>query len=90
MWQEEEFFYKINRELIDQNRMDQSRARQMAAMEQLKCPKCFSQMKESYIGKIWVNRCLKCKGVFFEAKEFEALTSVKEHGLFFKMIKNSF
>ena len=86
--QEEEFFYKLNRELIDRNRMEQDRRMRLAHV--IKCPKCDQLMKEHQISNIKFNRCLQCQGVFFNASEFETLQASREHSRFFNLIKKLF
>ena len=58
-------------------RLDAERAKAQAAQQKaahwMRCPKCGSQMKEVAIGKVLVDQCGSCGGVYFDAGEFEAL-----------------
>ena len=85
--QEEEYFFKLNKELIEKRRRDldaERNARQ--AIEQLKahwlkCPKCGANMSETDLHGIKVDRCGQCQGVYFDQGELELLLqSQQPHG----------
>ncbi len=50
--QEEEYFYKLNRELIDRKRALQDQNR-MPRVGEVKCPKCGGEMKENQIFQLF-------------------------------------
>lgn len=84
--QEEEYFYKLNRELIDQNK----RERDKKNIQPIKCPRCGEAMSENLISQIKVDRCTRCQGIFFDAGEFETLMASREHGRFFSLSRKFF
>ena len=88
--QEEEYFYKLNRELIDRNRRAQDKVRNVLGHDQMKCPKCNGAMKENQVSGINVSRCAQCQGVFFDAPEFDTLMATREHGRFHQLLKKLF
>ena len=63
-------------------RLDAERAKALAASEKaahwMRCPKCGSQMKEVALGKVLVDQCGSCGGVYFDAGEFEALAKQQQ------------
>lgn len=89
--QEDAYFYKINRELIDQRRslIDQKKSEdQMIKAEKSSwiCPKCGGQMSEGFVSNIIVERCNQCHGIFFDAEEFLTFTQAKEHKSFLEQL----
>jgi Zn-finger nucleic acid-binding protein len=80
---EEEYFYRINREIINNRRryLDEKRAEQKSESSQasywMKCPKCGNQMKEMSISNIYADQCTRCQGIFFDHAEFETFLESK-------------
>lgn len=81
---EEEYFYRLNAELIERNRrrLDEQR-RQQEAQEQKKahwmmCPKCGSQLRESQYFNVKADICGSCSGVFLDKGELEQILAA--HG----------
>jgi uncharacterized protein len=58
-------------------KLDAERAAAQAAQQKaahwMRCPKCGSQMKEVTVGKVVIDQCGTCGGVYFDRGEFEAL-----------------
>ena len=90
---EEEFFYKLNRDLIEKKRVELDRDRkanqktQSQAPHWLTCPKCGSDLKEIELLGIKIDRCAGCQGTFLDRGELELLIEAKEHTGFFKRLK---
>ncbi len=72
---EEEYFYKKNKELIEKmrERYNAERAIREAQEKQktywMKCPKCGSDLKETELLGIKVDRCTGCDGIYFDKGE---------------------
>lgn len=64
--QEELYFEKKNRELIE-------RRRHQHRTTDWHCPKCGGQMEERSVMSVTVERCVECHGVFFDEREFNLL-----------------
>jgi len=43
----------------------------------MNCPKCAAAMESITVGDIDVDRCVGCKGIWFDAREYEKLKDVK-------------
>lgn len=82
--QEEEYFYKKNKELIENLRKqrDVERAAQEAQTKKpahwMKCPKCGSDLEEVEYLRIKVDRCNNCSGIFFDKGELDILLQAQE------------
>jgi uncharacterized protein len=48
--------------------------------ERLHCPKCAAAMEQVSFGGTTVDRCVSCKGIWFDASEHERLKSVEGAG----------
>ena len=76
---EEEYFFQLNKELIEQNRMelDQQRheqeRRERGKAHWLKCPKCGSNLREKTLLGLTGDLCESCGGVFFDRAELNRL-----------------
>jgi len=93
---EEDYFYHLNRRLIEQRRkqLDVGRRRQQADQEKnshwMKCPKCGSSLKDSNILGIYVEQCPDCGGVFMDQGEIETLLEAKRSRTFLNRLKRLF
>jgi len=94
---EEEYFYKMNKELIEQNRtrLDSERKEREALQQKtqhwMRCPKCGDSMSEMEMTGIMVDKCKACGGVYFDSGELELfLKSSKPEGLFDSLKKKLF
>ncbi|MEO5968737.1 MAG: zf-TFIIB domain-containing protein [Bdellovibrionia bacterium] len=91
---EEEYFYRINQELIKNRRkqLDEKRVERRdsdsAAAYWMKCPKCGNQMKEINFSGIHSEECTVCHGIFFDQGEFETLLEAKRPKHFLKGLLN--
>ena len=79
--QEDEYFVRKERELLEKMKAKQQAEAQQAAKEaaELKCPRCGAPMKESTFQKIVIDQCTACNGVWLDAGEIEQVAA-KEGG----------
>ena len=86
------YFYKQNRELIEEFRekLDHQRrlrtAEQEKAVHWMKCPKCGHDLHETDMGGVLVDLCGTCGGLFLDKGELELLKAAKDHTSFFKLM----
>jgi len=88
---EEEYFYKMNKELIEKKRKEQP-AKQLneASPHWMKCPKCSATMTETELAGIKVDQCGGCRGIYFDHGELEILIESKEPKGFLGAMKRLF
>jgi uncharacterized protein len=76
---EDEYFAKVNAELLRAQRakLDEERARaEREARKQacfMKCPKCGGELREETHGPLKIDRCADCTGVWLDPGELELL-----------------
>ena len=89
---EEEYFYKLNKELIDKKRMEIMAKQSHGARPPnwMKCPKCEGTMVEVELAGIKVDQCGICHGIYFDHGELEILTESKEPKGFIGAMKRVF
>jgi Zn-finger nucleic acid-binding protein len=93
---EEEYFYKLNKELIERKRkeLDASRVEQqgkeLKEKHWMRCPKCGQAMEEINLSGIMVDRCNACQGVYLDKGELELLLEAKEPRGFLSGLKTWF
>ena len=85
---EEEYFYRINKELIDKKRREFSAQQSGEALENrdphwMKCPKCGKEMAEVELAGIKIDQCGGCRGIYFDHGELEILMESQEPKGFF-------
>jgi hypothetical protein len=87
--QEEEYFYKLNQELIERNRAKASQAKETDDRPDswMKCPKCGGQMEEIDLAGIDIDKCQDCQGVYFDNGELDILLKSKERGGFLGLLQ---
>jgi hypothetical protein len=80
---EEEYFAKLNAELIKERRaaLDQARAQSERRAHYMKCPKCGGDLQEVEHHHVKVDRCPDCGGVWLDAGEIELLEHAHESGV---------
>lgn len=77
--QEEDYFYRVNRELIEENRrhLDQIRAELAQSAERtahwMHCPKCGGSLHEMESYGVKSERCSACGGAFFDQAELDLM-----------------
>ncbi len=89
---EEAYFYKINKELIEQRRKElDAKKNEMPVQSDnpgwMKCPKCASHMEEIELMRIKVDKCTQCAGIYFDNGELQILLESKEPKGFLGMLK---
>lgn len=77
---EDEFFLKLDAELIKEMRTkrDAERANAERKSHFMRCPKCGGELQETEYHHVKVDRCPDCNGVWFDAGEVEMLDQVKD------------
>ena len=80
---EEEYFAKVNAELIKERRamLDAARAQTDRKAHYMKCPKCGGDLKEIEHHNVKVDRCTDCHGVWLDAGEIEMLEHAHDSGV---------
>lgn len=93
---ETEYFYKMNKKLIDEKRqkLDKDEAEQAKREKQnthwMKCPKCGHDMNELELHGIKVDRCTDCSGIYFDNGELELLLEAQKPEGFLAGLKKVF
>jgi len=80
---EEEYFAKMDAELIKERRsaLDMARSKMERASHFMKCPRCGGSLKEIAHHNVKVDQCADCKGVWLDAGELELLEHAHESGV---------
>lgn len=92
---EEEYFYKLNKELLEKRRKELDAKRKAQQNHQthphwMKCPKCGADMREIERQGIKVDQCSACGGIYFDRGELELLLETKEQKGFLGGLKSLF
>jgi Zn-finger nucleic acid-binding protein len=93
---EEEYFYKINQELIERRREELDMERDVTRLENqkephwMRCPKCGTPMRSESLFNIHVEQCPKCHGIYLDRGELETLLETKESGTFLRRLRKAF
>ncbi len=89
---EEEYFYKLNQELIEKKRQELAAAAKAPKQHAhwMKCPKCGDDMKEIDFAGINLDKCTQCNGIYFDNGELEILMESKEPKGFLGALKRLF
>ncbi|HUQ83849.1 MAG TPA: zf-TFIIB domain-containing protein [Gemmatimonadaceae bacterium] len=80
---EEEYFAKLNADLIKERRasLDAARLQLDRKAHFMKCPKCGGELKEVEHHSVKVDRCADCKGVWLDAGEVELFEHAADNGV---------
>jgi len=80
---EDEYFAKLNAELIKERRasLDAARAQSDREAHYMKCPKCGGTLKEMEHHHVKVDQCTDCGGVWLDVGEIELLEHAHESGV---------
>ena len=78
--QEDEYFVKKERELLEKMRAKQQAESQEAAQKasSMKCPKCGQPLRERSFQKIVIDQCTGCNGIWLDAGELEQVAEKEE------------
>lgn len=93
---EEEYFYHVNKELIERKRKhldserSEQRKRELQAKHWMRCPKCGHEMEEVELMGIMADKCSTCSGIYFDKGELELLLESKEQRGFLSGLKQLF
>lgn len=91
---ESEYFFKLNKELIEKKRAEQAAAKKKAPAVStkfqcyMKCPKCGEDMKEIELQGIMVDKCGACDGIYFDAGELDILLDAQQPAGFLQGLKS--
>ncbi len=94
--QEEAYFYRVNKELLERKRgeLDARKKNEMTAQSNnpnwMKCPKCGDDMEEIELMKIKVDKCVQCQGIYFDNGELQVLLESQEPKGFLGMLRKVF
>ena len=80
---EDEYFAKLNAELIKERRasLDAARTQSDRQAHYMKCPKCGGDLREMEHHHVKVDQCTECKGVWLDVGEIELLEHTHESGV---------
>lgn len=80
---EDEYFVKLDAELMKQRRLelDASRAAAEQAASYMKCPKCAGDLAERTMHQVKVDVCTKCGGVWLDAGELDLVRDARRSGI---------
>ncbi len=94
---EEEYFYKLNKQLIEQKRAARNKDKDEKKGDDsakfacyMKCPKCGADMEEIALSGIMVDKCPACKGIYFDHGELDILLEAKQPAGFLGALKGIF
>lgn len=76
---EDEYFAKVNAELIKAQRakLDSARATQERTRSLNRCPKCGVDLRETEFHHVKIDVCPQCQGMWLDRGELEMLSHVK-------------
>lgn len=80
---EEEYFARLEAELIQQKREEQLRAAQEAERKShyMKCPKCGADLETVEQHGVHLDRCPECHGIWLDQGELEEVARHADPGL---------
>lgn len=92
---EEEYFEKINRELIEKRRseLDSKKPTKQAHAQEpwwMTCPKCGTKLQEINLRGILIDRCSGCRGVFLDDGELDTLSQTQQTEGFMRALRKVF
>lgn len=89
--EEEAYFFKLNKELIERKRKELDSIKIVKDDKNsaywMICPKCGSSLQEVDLMKIKVDKCTGCHGIYFDSGELQILLESKEPKGFLSGIK---
>lgn len=86
--QEEKYFYELNRELIQKQRIEFDPIRKEKDL--LKCPKCGSRLETTEVAGVRMDQCTGCKGAFLSSADADALIKAKKSHRLMNGLKKMF
>lgn len=93
--QEEAYFYKLNKELLERKRIELDAKKKEKSVQAnnpywMKCPKCGDDMEEIELMRIKVDKCVQCQGIYFDNGELQILLESQEPKGFLGMLRKVF
>ena len=89
---EEEYFYKLNQDLIEKRRKEldskRTEAKKPDSSFWMVCPKCGSSMEEKNLTGILIDQCTGCQGIYFDRGELDLMLQTRENQTLLDKIKN--
>lgn len=82
---EEEYFYRLNKELIERFRdrlqTEQKSTEELQAkqLHWMKCPKCGHDLEKDTIEGVEISQCQSCEGVFIDRNEVDLIMQTEGH-----------
>jgi uncharacterized protein len=80
--QEQELKRRMQQALADQHTVAAEEKRRLKELHWMHCPKCGHKLHVESYGKIEVDVCAGCKGVWLDANELEAIIEGSNAGIF--------
>jgi hypothetical protein len=79
---EDEYFVKLDAELIkaQRARLDEQRRKAERQQHFMKCPKCGGDLQEIEYGNIKIDKCVECGGAWLDKGEMEMVLHTSEEG----------
>ena len=80
--QEDEYFVKKEKELLDKLKAKQEQEAKEAVKNacHMRCPKCGEPLKEQTFRKIVIDECAACRGIWLDAGELEQVAEMEDQG----------
>ena len=80
---EEEYFAKVDADLMKDRRsaLDRARAKMERASHFMKCPRCGGDLRELEHHDVKIDQCAECQGVWLDAHDFDLLEHAHENGV---------
>jgi ribosomal protein L37AE/L43A len=80
---EEEYFARVNADLIKAQRakLDRGRLTQERASHYMKCPKCGADLREREFHHMRIDECRECGGMWLDKGEMEMIAHVDRNKL---------
>lgn len=80
---EDEYFVKLDAELIKQQRarLDEDRARAERSAHFMKCPKCGATLVETDFHHLKIDKCPECGGIWLDRGEIDMIEHVDQSNI---------
>lgn len=87
---EEEYFARLDAELINRKRLEQQKAAMAAERRShfMKCPKCGADLQTVEYQDIHIDRCTECNGVWLDDGELDQITRHTDPGFMGRVFRD--
>ncbi len=81
---EEKFFTemalreRLRQRKVEEHQQTAAEKRQLKELHWLHCPKCGQQLAQEHYGRVEVDVCPECRGLWLDAHELETILAAKE------------